>query len=393
MEKLCKTELCTGCGACAAICPMDCITMEADKEGFLRPAVQAEKCIDCSRCRQVCPILTESSLPGRATVAYAAVNADEQVRFSSTSGGIFSLLCNWVLERNGVIFGAAYDNAFHVVHCLAQEKHDLHKIRGAKYAQSRLDNTFHQVREHLKDGKYVLFSGTPCQIGGLVSFLGKDYAKLILVDLICHGVPSPMVWQHYIDYRSARDADGKKPVSIHLRSKETGWPGYSIRFEYPDGTVYSAPNSQDPYLRGFVRDLYLRQSCYDCHFKGRSRQSDFTLGDYWGVWSQMPEYHDGKGTSLVLIHTEKGKKLWEQISPHMRFGEAPANALADNPSALTSSALTGQREQFFARFRQEDFHTLIDALCPKPAAPAKPSVLRRSIRKIRSILKDKLSLR
>lgn len=390
MEKLCKTELCTGCGACAAVCPVGCITMEADSEGFLRPVILEEKCVGCNRCQQVCPILTECSLPDDATIAYAAINTDEQVRYGSTSGGVFTLLCNWMLEQNGVIFGAAYDDNYHVVHCRVEDVSDLYKLRGAKYAQSSLGNTFKQVQTCLKEGKYVLFSGTPCQIGGLVSFLGKDYEELILADLICHGVPSPRVWQHYINYRCARDADGKKPVSINLRSKETGWPRYSIRFDYPDGAFYSAPNSQDPYLRGFVRDLYLRPSCYNCHFKGRTRQSDFTLGDYWGVWSQMPEYHDGKGTSLVLIHTEKGKKMWGQISTHMRCEEAPAAALVDNPSALTSSAFTDQREQFFARFRQEDFQTLIDELCPKPAAPAKPSFLSRCVRKARSILKDKL---
>lgn len=387
MEKLCKTELCTGCGACAAVCPVGCITMEPDNEGFLQPVIQAEKCVGCNRCQQICPILTECSLPGDATVAYAAINADEQVRFNSTSGGVFSLLCNWVLEHNGDIFGAAYDDDFHVTHWRVEDVRDLYKLRGAKYAQSRLGNTFSQAQACLKEGRYVLFSGTPCQIGGLVSFLGKDYEKLILVDLICHGVPSPKVWQHYIDYRSAKDACGQKPVRINLRSKETGWPGYSIRFDYPDGQFYSAPNSQDPYLRGFVGNLYLRQSCYNCHFKGSTRQSDFTLGDYWGVWSQLPEFHDGKGTSLVLLHTEKAKKVWSQVAENMRISKATANPLADNPSALTSPELTDKRAQFFERFAQEDCQELIEELCPRPSTVAKPSFLRRCIRKVRSILK------
>lgn len=386
MEKLCKVELCTGCGVCAAVCPVRCITMEADDEGFLRPLIHAGKCMSCHRCQQVCPILTARSLPENETVAYAAINTDEQVRLNSTSGGVFSLLCNWVLERNGVIFGAAYDDDFNVVHCQIHDSSDLYKLRGAKYAQSKLGDTFVQVQAYLKNGRFVLFSGTPCQIGGLVSFVGKDYEKLILIDLICHGVPSPKVWKHYIDYRSARDADRQKPVSINLRSKETGWPSYCIRFDYPDGAVYSAPNSQDPYLRGFVRDLYLRPSCYNCHFKGSARLSDFTLGDYWGVWSQMPECHDGKGTSLVLIHTKKGKALWAEIAAHMQYKEAPATALADNPSALTSSVLTRQREQFFAHFRLEDFHTLINKLCPDPASSAALSFLCRCIRKVRNLL-------
>ena len=389
MEKLCKKELCTGCGACAAVCPVGCIHMEPDMEGFLQPVIRTEQCVGCNRCRNVCPILTERSQPDERTEAYAAIHADEWIRAVSTSGGIFSLLCDWVFARGGIAFGAAYDAQFRVVHCSVEHAEDLYRLRGAKYAQSSLGDTFSQVREQLRKERYVLFSGTPCQVGGLLSYLGKDYEKLILVDLICHGVPSPKVWQHYVDYRSMKDAGGQKPAGINLRSKETGWPGYSIRFDYPDGQFYSAPNTEDPYLRGFVGNLYLRQSCHNCCFKGSTRLSDFTLGDYWGVWSQLPEFHDGKGTSLVLLHTQKAKNIWEQTAVHMRCSEAPENSLADNPSALESSVLTEKRQQFFGRFEQEDFLLLMDELCPRPAGPAKSSFLRRCLRKVRRILKRK----
>ncbi len=386
MEKLCKTELCTGCGACAAVCPVGCIHMEPDNEGFLQPVIRTEQCVGCDRCKRACPILGTHSRPDNETEVYAAIHRDEAVRSGSTSGGVFSLLCEWIFAQNGVVYGAAYDRDFTVVHCPVEKMEDLYRLRGAKYTQSRIADTFSQVREQLERGRYVLFSGTPCQVGGLISFLGKDYEKLILVDLICHGVPSPKVWRHYVDYRSGKDACGQKPEGINLRSKETGWPGYSIRFDYPDGQVYSAPNSLDPYLRGFVGNLYLRPSCYHCSFKGSTRQSDFTLGDYWGVWSQLPEFHDGKGTSLVLLHTPKAKNIWKQVAEYMRCSEAPEDPLADNPSALESSVLTDKREQFFARFEQEDFQMLIDELCPRPGRPKKLSFLRRCIRKVRRIL-------
>ena len=365
MEKICKAELCTGCGACAAACPVACIRMEADAEGFLRPIVDPDKCIACGRCSQICPILEASQQICDETVAYAAVNSDAQIRYNSTSGGVFSLLCQWIFERGGIVYGAAYDEKFDVVHCSAENMEQVHKLRGAKYAQSHLGDCYTQVQRQLEAGRYVLFSGTPCQVGGLRAYLGKDYEKLLLVDLICHGVPSPKVWQHYIAYRSIQDAQGEKPTAINLRSKETGWPRYSIRFDYPGGQLYSAYNFQDPYLRGFVGNLYLRPSCYDCRFKGSTRISDFTLGDYWGVWEQKPEYHDEKGTSLVLLHTEKAKQCWEQIAGQLKAEQVDTQeALKDNPSALESSERPNAREIFFACYENEDFSQLISRILP-----------------------------
>lgn len=388
MEKLCKKELCNGCTACANICPKGCISMVSDEEGFLRPVINKADCVDCSLCQNVCPILRESVPIERETVAYAAINQDDVVRQCSTSGGIFTLLCQWVLTRGGVLFGAAYNEQFEVVHCKAETAEELTRYRGAKYAQSRLGDTFKQIAVYLQNDRYVLFSGTPCQVGGLLAFLGKQYDKLILVDLVCHGVPSPKVWEHYTKYRKQQDAQNTMPSAINLRSKETGWPGYSIRFDYPDGTAYSAVNSQDPYLRGFVGNLYLRPSCYDCQFKGISRQSDFTLADYWGVWEQLPEHHDGKGTSLVLLHTQKAKQLWEELSPYMCVAAVESSAaLAGNPSAVVSSLLPEKREEFFARYEKEDFSLLIDSLCPKPVV-ARASFFRRITCKIKRILES-----
>lgn len=387
MNEICEYDRCTGCGACAHICPKECIKMESDSEGFLHPSIQTDNCVNCNRCQQVCPVLTEYSLEYDGSIAYAAINTDEKTRLESTSGGVFTLLCQWVLEKGGVVFGAAYDESFSVVHCCVEKCEDLHKLRGAKYAQSTLGDAFKQVQNYLKVGKYVLFSGTPCQIGGLIAFLGNRHERLIMVDLICHGVPSPKVWDRYIDYRSETDASGMRPSEINLRSKETGWPGYSIRFDYPKGECYSALNSMDPYLRGFVGNLYLRPSCYNCIFKGSTRQSDFTLGDYWGVWSQHPDYHDGIGTSLVLLHSEKAKKIWKSISINVKYEEVGiSEALADNPSALVASPKSQMREAFFESYQQGDFSLLIDKMCPKTTTK-KQSFLRRVLRKIRQIMK------
>lgn len=368
MPNLCEDKLCTGCGACASACPKRCITMQPDEEGFLRPFVDEAACVNCGLCQSACPILHTVERVQVQTVAYAAWNTDETVRAHSTSGGVFTLLCQFVLERGGAVFGAAYADDFSVVHCCVEKQEDIAKLRTAKYAQSKLGDSFKRVKELLEQGRYVLFSGTPCQIGGLQTFLGKAYERLLTVDLVCHGVPSPAVWARYVQYRSEQDANGEFPFAINLRSKETGWAGYSIRFDYASGKTYSMPNGKDPYLRCFVKDLCLRPSCYACKFKGVSRSSDFTLGDYWGVWSQKPELNDNKGTSIVLLHSEKAKAIWQQITPHMKAEPVEVErCFAENPAALCAAKAPEGRSAFLSRYQTEDFSTLVDELAPIPA--------------------------
>lgn len=263
---------------------------------------------------------------------------------------------------------------------------ELTILRTAKYAQSRIGNSFQDVKQYLNDGKWVLFSGTPCQVGGLRAFLGKEYERLVLVDLVCHGVPSPAVWLQYIDYRSKIDALGAAPTTINLRSKETGWLGYSVNFGYDSGAHYSVKRSEDPFMRCFVGNLCLRPSCYDCQFKGISRASDFTLGDYWGVWSQLPDYNDGKGTSLVLLHSDKAKVTWKEIASQMRYREVnPEMAVSENPSAIQSSTPHPYREVFMARYMQEGFMELVDELLPPLPKTQSLTLQQRILKKVKRI--------
>lgn len=384
---LCKTELCTGCAACVNSCPKHCIQMVADAEGFLRPVVDIKRCVDCGACQKTCPILNPKACDNK-TVAYAAIHKDENIRMESTSGGVFSLLCQWIFDHGGVAFGAAYADDFLVEHRCIRSMDELSALRTAKYSQSQIGDSFQKVKQLLADGQYVLFSGTPCQIGGLRTFLGKDYERLVLVDLICHGVPSPAVWSRYIDYRSKTDASGAAPVFINLRSKETGWPGYSVRFDYENGTDYSVRNSEDPFMRCFVGDLCLRPSCYDCQFKGTSRSSDFTLGDYWGVWSQLPDYNDGKGTSIVLVHSEKGFKIWSDIDTQMQSQKVDVvHCMDENVSAIQSAKMTEIRNSFMQRYIEEDFSTLIEELLPPIPSAHTSSLFRRVLQRLRRSIK------
>ena len=387
---LCKTGLCTGCSACANACPEQCIQMAADAEGFLRPKIDSSQCVVCGTCQNVCPVLHPKA-HSHETVAYAAVHKDDAIRLESTSGGVFSLLCQWVLDHGGIVLGAAYADDFSVAHGCVEKASDLSKLRTAKYAQSAIGDSYRRAKTFLEQGRYVLFSGTPCQIGGLRTFLGKDYGRLLTVDLICHGVPSPAVWEHYIQYRGEQDAQGERPTSINLRSKESGWAGYSIRFDYAGGQTYRMPNSQDPYLRCFVKDLCLRPSCYACSFKGIDRCSDFTLGDYWGVWSQLPELDDNQGTSIVLLHSEKAKRIWPELLSGMKAVQVDADqCFSENPSALYSATEPDDRQMFLSRYQSEDFSDLADELAPIPIPP-KPqtsvtSILHRAAHKIKRML-------
>lgn len=384
--ELAELNECTGCWACASACPKGCISMEPDSEGFLRPRIDADACVECGLCRRACPVLTPPAVPQSIPKAYGAVCTDETVRQYSTSGGVFTLLCRWVFARGGTVFGAAYDGDFVVKHCRVDREEELPRLRGAKYAQSSLEDIFPQVKALLEQGKYVLFSGTPCQAGGLRAYLGKEWDRLVLVDVICHGVPSPAVWEHYIQYRSQTDAGGARPAAINLRSKETGWPEYSVRFDYENGAHYMVKNSVDPFLRAFVGDFCLRPSCYECRFKGLSRCSDFTLGDYWGVWNQMPEFHDGKGVSLVLVHSAKARQIWEEISQALRCREAePDAAVRENPSAVSSSPRPQNRERFMKRYRDEAYWVLTEKLKPIKEASLKKGGWKQILRRIRNM--------
>lgn len=385
MPHLCDFKDCMGCSACSNVCPKNCISMKPDEEGFIYPTVDINLCISCGLCENSCPVLNRKPALNQ-TKAYAAVNSDQVTRNTSTSGGVFTLLAKTVLNKNGVVFGAAYNPDFSVSHQYTETEDGLQKFSGAKYVQSDIGESYRQVKSFLNENRYVLFSGTPCQIAGLQSYLGKDYEKLICVDLICHGIPSPKVWQHYVDYRAKVDNNCIRPEYINLRSKTTGWKRYSVEFRYSDKT-YAKVFADDPYMHGYIKDLYTRPSCFDCKFKGLQRNSDFTLGDYWGIESQYPEMNDGMGTSLVVVHSEKAALMWNEIADRMQFREVdPEAALQWNPMAVQSTPYQEKLDEFFARYKDENFEQLVWELVPKPV-PQKNSLLRRIKNKIRQVIK------
>lgn len=344
---------CMGCTACQSICPKECIIMKEDHEGFRYPHIENNLCINCHLCEKVCPVMNDIVIKNNVKV-YAIKNKNEEERLISTSGGFFSVLSNYVLENNGYVCGAAYDNYFNVVHTIIHNKDELYKLRGAKYSQSDLKDIFVQVKSLLENNKLVLFSGTPCQISGLKSYLNKQYKKLITVDLICHGVPSPKIWNYYVQYRSDIDNNGILPKAINLRSKETGWSRYNycIKFQYEE-KEYQEKNNNDIFMIGFVNDLFLRPSCYHCKFKGINRISDFTLGDYWGIWDQQPDFDDNKGVSLVFFQSKKSFALFDLLKDRVNYIEVDEKKSIINNNSMINSAKNHNKREIFMQYCNE----------------------------------------
>ena len=382
---LCETEMCTGCSACATVCPSACLNMVPDEMGFLYPEIDEDICIGCKACESVCPILSPVSTHNTVT-AFAAKNRSLEQRLTATSGGIFELISNYVLNQNGVVFGASYDEFYHVHHICIETREELAKLKGAKYSQSDVADAFSLAKHALETNRSVLFSGTACQIVGLKNYLGKDYDSLICVDLICHGVPSPAVWQKYINERAYADNRGIKPHSINLRCKMNGWQDYSVSFDYGIHQ-YVVSARKDPYIQGFIHDLYLRPSCHSCTVKGLKRASDFTLGDYWGIGDQYPEFNDDKGTSIVLLHSEKAKQVWQTIRSQVYSLEVDAErAVCQNAMAIESTPKSPLAQAFRQRWKKESLDELVWDLVQTPIPLKKLTITARIKKMLLSIL-------
>ena len=350
---------CCGCEACKQICPKGCITMQVDEEGFCYPEVDSTACIDCGLCERACPVLIPSTKESLGIpTAYAAVVNDEKLREKSSSGGIFTLLAEETLKTGGVVFGAAFTEDFRAVyHCSIENCADLDKLRGSKYLQSRIGDTYIQVKQVLDTGRQVLFTGTPCQVEGLKAFLRKDYDNLFCMDIICHGVPSPLVWAKYVSLKEQEA--GSAVTQISFRHKRYGWKKFAIMMIFLNAGEYVCWHGDDPFMKVFLQNLCLRPSCYQCKFKKENRVSDITVADFWGIENVRPEMDDGKGTSLVVVHSPKGAAILKEISQRMRIQEADyIAAIQDNPSMVQSVKKPQNRDCFMQEVCKKSFLSL-----------------------------------
>lgn len=311
---------CSGCSACLSACPKGCISMQEDEEGFLYPVVDDAVCIQCGKCVKVCPYshseFANKPVEEELALCYAAYNNDDEVRYLSSSGGMFRAFADKVIAEGGVVFGAAFDKDFLVKHTYAETVEELRPLMGSKYLQSRMGNSFGEVKRFLKEGRKVLFTGCGCQIAGLKSFLNHDDKNLICVDLICHGVDSPRIWQSYL---YSLFPDGKVEY-VNFRDKKTGQDNSSI-FIKGSKTVFCVRGKNALYFKSWQYGLFTRPACEVCPFKRDNRVSDITISDCWGFRKIAPELYDDKGLSSVIVHTAKGKLLFESVAPQLVFKE------------------------------------------------------------------------
>lgn len=350
-------KLCSGCHSCISICPKKCISMQIDEEGFWYPKVDKNKCINCRLCEMKCPILNGMQV-NRKPKAYACYNIDENIRKESSSGGIFTLLASNVIDRGGVVYGASFNEEFEVEHIQISTKQELSKLRGSKYVQSKIGNSYNEIKILLNDGKLVYFSGTPCQIDGLICFLGKKYDNLICQDIICHGVPSTRIWKDYIDIKNKCYED--KPLRINFRQKDSGWELFELSLQYKNSS-YSCCHKEDPFMKAFLSDLILRPSCYDCHSKSLNRNSDITLADFWGIKEIYPDFYDDGGISLVFINSKKGWELFENIINEIEYRKCNINeAIKYNQSSYKSVKKPKNREKFIKECKNSSFENIVN---------------------------------
>ena len=346
MIHISKKEECCGCEACVQVCPKDCIQMKKDREGFLYPFVEVSSCIDCGACERVCPILNPYQ-KREPIQLWAAKTENENIRLQSSSGGVFSELALWIIRKGGVVFGAHFTKNWIVEHTYVETEEELSALRGSKYVQSHIKDSYKQVLSFLKQDRWVLFSGTSCQVTALNRFLKKKYDKLLTVEVVCHGVPSAKVWDKYLKEITG----GKKQniLGIEFRNKTTGWINYSFVCRQKGGDC-STIFRENPYMKGFVRDLYLRPSCYYCSSKSFATESDVALAVYWGIQQLQPYLNDDLGISAVFVHSSKTEKIIKEMPLCLEEVAVPLSTMVEYNKCISYSSRKGislKRKLFF----------------------------------------------
>ncbi len=358
-----KKETCCGCGACREICPQKAIQMIPDREGFLYPKVNSRLCSNCGKCRNVCPTnhygfgggaVGKDKNPVDRNLYLGGQAKDEEVRYSSSSGGIFSVLAQYVLSRGGVVYGAGYDKAMKVIHKGAENRQQLQQIKRTKYVQSNMEGIYEKIEKNLKENRWVLFTGTPCQAAALLRYLNRSYERLIVVDLICYGVPSPGIWKDYVN--SLERVYRGKMTDFSFRDKRNRDNGHTCSCII-GGREYAISFYQNIYCILYFKNYMLRPSCHSCRFCTVDRKSDFTIGDFWGIERVRQEMDDGMGTSVIIAHSDKAKGIWDEVKEELNWFQCSKEDLLQ-PRLLQPTGIGRGRRDFLLLYKIIPFFRL-----------------------------------
>ncbi len=346
---------CTGCTACVNICPKNAITMKTENTGFKYPVINQKKCVNCKLCKKICPVLNTKKNKS-INECYMGSAKNENIQKTSSSGGIFSILANYILDNNGIVIGAAFvDNK--LKHIAITNKDELEQLKGSKYLQSDLEDIFKFVKYKLKENK-ILFVGVPCQVAGLKAFLKSDYDNLLCIELICHGVPTPKLFDKYVKEIEKNEND--KLVKYNFRDKSTGWETYSntaVLSKKEITELYSENN----YMKLFLSDVALRKSCFNCNFKLGNKYADITLGDFWGIKNYYYEMYNENGVSAIIINTKKGKEYFDAVKKNLKFKECNIESIIKgNPSLKKSVKYNKNYENFFRDINYLNIDKLVE---------------------------------
>ena len=358
-------EDCCGCTACYNICPVNAIEMCEDSEGFKYPKVDEEKCIKCGKCKLVCPIINTKQEQEHKIDGYVINNKNKEVRKESTSGGAFSAIAEYVIKNGGSVYGAAFDENFEVNHQEAKSIKDLSRFRNSKYVQSNLNDNFKKIKDKLENGKLVLFSGTPCQVEGLHSYLGKKYENLILVDVVCRAVPSPKLLRKYLDYIKKSKLKNENIEKVLFRDKSKYGYKYTLMTVKSKNYIYQEGIDTDQYLRAFFSGMAIRPACESCKFKKKYRVSDFTLWDCFNIEDFEKKFDDNIGSSRVLIQTDKGRKIFDEIKENIDYKKIDEDIIIRSSKELTNSTKANpKRKEFMKKLDDEEIDKLLSDYLP-----------------------------
>lgn len=370
---------CCGCWACENVCPRQCISMVGDNEGFRYPHVDKETCIDCHLCEKVCPVINVQPETKCTQHGFLLQIKDDTIRKESTSGGSFTAIASWVITKGGVVYGAAFDYIdYRVKHRAAFTQDELGLFRNSKYVQSDIGNTYKNIKKHLQEGKWVAMSGTPCQIEGLVHYLRKPYEKLVLIDVVCYGIPSPGLFGSYLTYMHKKIGGNFRKVLFREKRLCYNYTSFSLYNDNPRLDYHKGVESEQ-FMRSFFSDMNVRPSCYECKFKKRYRVSDFTIWDCYDV-KMFSKNFDDAGTNRVLVHTDKGRRILADITESVKLEEYKDLDffIADEIAMVKSVPMNPKREAFFQDYKNMDFELFINKWFPTTLKVRVNSFLRQT---------------